>query len=51
MRFYLGDASWWTFTEPEQYILRKTIRHFSKALQTAGFLPDPKDGEEVDRGV
>jgi len=51
MRFYAGDASWWTFTEPEQFILRKTIRHFSKALREAGFLPDPKGGEEVDRGL
>jgi hypothetical protein len=40
MRFYLGEASWHTFTEHEQRILRKTIRHFSKALRGAGFLPD-----------
>lgn len=39
MRFYAGEASWWSFTEHEQYILRKTIRHFSKALREAGFLP------------
>ena len=39
-RFYAGDASWWTFTEPEQFILRKTIREFSKALREAGFLLD-----------
>jgi hypothetical protein len=41
-RFYAGDASWWTFTEPEQFILRKTIREFSKTLQAAGFLPIPE---------
>ncbi|MCL5883801.1 MAG: hypothetical protein M1377_00335 [Deltaproteobacteria bacterium] len=40
MRFYLGEASWWSFTEQEQAILRKTIRHFSKALREAGFLPE-----------
>jgi hypothetical protein len=39
MQFYAGEASWWSFTEPEQAILRKTIRHFSKALREAGFLP------------
>ena len=39
MRFYAGDASWWSFTEPEQFILRKTIRHFARALREAGFLP------------
>lgn len=44
MRFYLGEASWWSFTEHEQWILRKTIRHFSKALREAGFLP-PEEKE------
>lgn len=48
MRFYLGEASWWSFTEHEQWILRKTIRHFSKALREAGFLP-AEDG--IDRGL
>jgi len=38
-RFYLGEAPWFSFTESEQAILRKTIRHFSKALREAGFLP------------
>jgi hypothetical protein len=53
MRFYAGEASWWTFTEHEQYILRKTIRHFSKALREAGFLEDRGTAAtpEVDRGV
>lgn len=40
MQFYVEEASWWSFTEPEQAILRKTIRNFSKALREAGFLPD-----------
>jgi len=44
-RFYLGEASWWSFSEPEQAILRKTIRHFSKALREAGFLP--KEEKEI----
>jgi hypothetical protein len=38
MDYYAGEASWWSFTEPEQVILRKTIRHFSKALREAGFI-------------
>jgi hypothetical protein len=50
-QFYAGEASWWSFTEPEQAILRKTIRHFSKALREAGFLPDREHGEEADRGL
>ena len=48
-RLYAEEYSWWSFTENEQFILRKTIRHFSKALREAGFLADPKDGEEVER--
>lgn len=48
-RFYLGEESIWSFTEPEQAILRKTIRHFSKAfrreLVAAGFLP--KEEKEI----
>jgi hypothetical protein len=51
-RFYLGEASWWTFTETEQHHLRKTIRHFSRALREAGFLTaDLRPGEEADRGL
>ena len=50
-RLYAEECSWWSFTEHEQYILRKTIRNFSKALREAGFLPDPKAGGEVDRGL
>jgi hypothetical protein len=50
-RFYIGEASWWSFTEHEQWILRKVSRVFARDLREAGFLPDPKDGEEVDRGL
>ena len=50
-RFYVGEASWYSFTEPEQRIIEKTARRFARALREAGFLPDPKDGEEGDRGV
>jgi hypothetical protein len=46
MQFYAGEAFWWTFTEHEQYILRKTIRHFSKALREAGFLPKESKNKE-----
>lgn len=39
MRFYLGEASWWSFTEHEQWILRKVIRCYSKGLREAELLP------------
>lgn len=38
-RFYLGDASWYSFTGPEQAILRKVSRRFARGLREAGFLP------------
>jgi len=44
MRFYAGDASWYSFTEPEQFILRKTIRDFSRRFREAGFLPERGKG-------
>lgn len=37
--FYVEEVSWYAFTESEQAILRKTIRHFSRELREAGFLP------------
>jgi hypothetical protein len=43
MRFYLGEASWWTFTEPEQAILRKVSRVFARGLREAGYLPEHQD--------
>lgn len=39
MRFYLGEASWHSFTEPEQAILRKVIRCYARKMRKAGFLP------------
>jgi hypothetical protein len=39
MAFFCEDASWHSFTETEQYHLRKTIRHFARELREAGFLP------------
>lgn len=44
-RFYLGDASWYSFTEAEQAIIRKTARCFAKGLREAGFLP-PRGADE-----
>jgi hypothetical protein len=38
MDFYVREASWWSFTEPEQRIIAKTARAFAKALREAGFL-------------
>jgi hypothetical protein len=31
--------------------MNRTIRTFREKLIAEGFLPDPKDGGEVDRGV
>jgi hypothetical protein len=39
-RFYAEECSWWSLSEPEQFTLRKTIRHFSRALRDAGFLAE-----------
>jgi hypothetical protein len=50
-QFYCEEMSWHSFTENEQWILNKTIRRFRRELQAVGILPDPKDGEEVERGV
>jgi hypothetical protein len=49
--FYTQDISWYAYSENERYIMNRTIRVFRKNLIAAGFLPDPKDGEEGDRGV
>jgi hypothetical protein len=51
MAFYCEDVSWHSLTEHEQYVLRKTIKLFAAELRHGGFLPDPKHGEEGDRGV
>jgi hypothetical protein len=40
MDFYVREASWWSFTEPEQRIIAKTARAFAKALRREGFLVD-----------
>ena len=37
--FYVEDAAWGGFTEPEQRVIAKTARTFAKALREAGFLP------------
>ncbi len=50
-QFYVEEASWYSFTENERWILNRTIRRFRRELQAAGFLPDTKDEEEGDRGV
>ena len=40
MDYYAGEASWWSFSEPEQRILAKTARAFAKMLRREGFLVD-----------
>lgn len=51
MQFYCEDMSWYSFTDHDRWILEKTIKRFRRELQAAGFLPDPKHGEEGDHGV
>ncbi len=36
--YYVREASWWSFTESEQAIIKKTSRTFAKALRDAGFI-------------
>lgn len=40
--FYLREASWFSFTKPEQRIISKTARVFARALREKGFLPDER---------
>jgi hypothetical protein len=42
IRFYLGEASWWSFNEQEQAIIAKTARSFAKALREEGFLREER---------
>ena len=52
VRHYVLEESFWSMTEHEQYRFRQGARAFRKALQDAKLIPDdPKDGEEVDRGL
>jgi hypothetical protein len=51
LEHFAGEASWWSFTEPEQSIIRKTAKVFRRELTAAGFLPaDLRPGEGDDRG-
>jgi len=38
MSYYVGEASWHSFTEPEQRIIAKTVREFSRRLREAGLI-------------
>jgi hypothetical protein len=38
MDFYTKEVSWFAFTEPEQAIIRKTVRGFSRRLREAGLI-------------
>ena len=38
-RFYVDEASWWSFKEREQRIISKTARAFAEELRAEGFLP------------
>ncbi len=49
--YYVNEMSWYSFTDNERWHMEKAIRRFRRELQRGGLLPDPKDGEEVDRGV
>jgi hypothetical protein len=52
VRHYVLEESFWSMTEHEQFLFRRGARDFRKALVAAGLIdPDPKDGEEGDRGL
>jgi hypothetical protein len=46
--YYVNEVNWYAFTDNERWIMERAIRRFRRELQAAGFLPDPKDGEEGD---
>ena len=37
--YYGGDMSWWSFTESEQEVIRRTTKRFVKELRRCGFMP------------
>jgi hypothetical protein len=48
--FYVGEASWWSFSTREQSLIRKTARDFARRLQAAGFIEGKGAGAgEADR--
>ena len=49
--FYVEEAPWCSFSPVEQAAISNTVKAFRRELVAAGFLPDPKDGDGVDRGV
>lgn len=46
--YYAGEMSWWSFTEPEQSIIRRTSREFARRLREAGYLPGDKGQDKND---
>ena len=38
-RFYVDEASWWSFHEREQRIIAKVAKAFAEELRRGGFLP------------
>lgn len=38
MRFYLGEASWYSFSLPEQRLIEKVSRDFARRLREAGLI-------------
>jgi hypothetical protein len=49
--FYVNEIPWFVFSELDRAVLSRAIKRFRSELQRGGLLPDPKDGEEVDRGL
>ena len=45
MAYYCEDVSWYSFTEAERAVLRRTARRFRDELRKAGFI-NPNPGEE-----
>ncbi len=43
-RFYVEEASWWSFQEREQRIISKTAQAFAQELRRGGFLTASGEG-------
>jgi len=43
-RFYVDEASWWSFKEREQRIIQKTAHAFAQELRQGGFLSAAEEG-------
>jgi len=47
--YFVGEVSWFAFSDPDRTLLRRVIRRYSDELRWAGILPDPMDDDGKDR--